>query len=279
MFRSLALSGGGVRGILHVGGLAAIEKRMGNLTFPDGVYGCSIGAVVATAVAFNLTAEQIKNMVLLDFDLSFIVPPLRLSSIQGILDRKGAFPMDNFETTLLTSFANQGIDLRGKRIKDTPQKLFIGASNLTTRRPVFFSGNIPILEALKCSCCVPFVFEPQVLFGNVYLDGGVYIPRMNGFVPDETLIFHISYTPACVTPEYLTTCSVSDFMKELYVGKEYRGNMENTMWFRENSVHILQDVTLDDKERLWQDGRSQATSFFAKRFLEEPEQPVSSGAL
>lgn len=271
MFRSLALSGGGVRGILHVGGLAAIEKRMGNLSFPDGVYGCSIGAVVATAVAFNLTSEQIKNMVIADFDLSFIVPPPRLSSIQNILDRKGAFSMDNFETTIVTSFANQGIDIRGKRIKDAPQKLFIGASNLTTRRPVFFSGNIPILEALKCSCCVPLVFEPQVLFGSVYLDGGLYIPRMNGMVPDETLIFHISYTPSAVTPEYLETCSVSDFIKELYVGKEFRGNMENTLWFRENSVHILQDVKLDDKERLWQDGRSQATAFLAERFPEKLE--------
>jgi hypothetical protein len=279
MFRSLALSGGGVRGILHVGGLAALEKRMGNLSFPDGVYGCSIGAVVATAVAFNLTAEQIKNMVLSDFDLSFIVPSLRLSSIQNVLERKGAFSMENFETTLLTSFANQGIDLRGKRIKDAPQKLFIGASNLTTRRAVFFSGNVPVLDALKCSCCVPLVFEPQVLFGNVYLDGGLYIPRMNDAVPEKTLIFHISYTPATVTPEYLADCSVSDFIKELYVGKEYRGDMENTLWFKENSVHILQNVTLEDKERLWQDGRSQAAAFLAKRFPEELEQPVGSGAL
>jgi predicted acylesterase/phospholipase RssA len=35
--------------------LAAIEKIKGDLQFPEGIYGCSIGSIVATAVALWIT--------------------------------------------------------------------------------------------------------------------------------------------------------------------------------------------------------------------------------
>ena len=62
MFRSIALGGGGIRGFLLFGGLKAIEERQGNLNFPDGIYGCSVGSVIATGVAFGLTSKQMEEI-------------------------------------------------------------------------------------------------------------------------------------------------------------------------------------------------------------------------
>jgi hypothetical protein len=271
MFTSLALGGGGVRGVIHVGGLAALEATRGNLTFPDGVYGCSIGAIVATAVAFGLTSAQIKEMMIQHFDVSRFLPTVRMSSFRDVVVSKGAFDMELFDIGLLAAFQSQGLDLRDKLIRDASQPLFIAASNITTRRPVFFTGRIPLLEALRCSCCLPLVYTPQVLRGNVYLDGGLYMNSLDEFVPPGTLVFHISYSPRPVTPANLSDLSVVEFLKHLYVGRVRIGEHANRLWFQEDEIHILEELTPEKKERMYQIGYSQALQFLSKRAAEKLE--------
>ena len=271
MFTSLALGGGGVRGVLHVGGLAALEAIRGDLRFPDGIYGCSIGAILATAVAFHLTSAQIKEMMIQHFDVSRFLPQIRLSCIHGVLTSKGAFTMDLFDEGVIAAFQSQGVDLRGKMIADAPQPLFIGASNITTHRPVFFTGQIPLLEALRASCCLPLVYIPQVVRGNVYLDGGLYMNSLDKFVPANCLVFHISHSPQPITPANLPEISVSDFLKQLYVGRVDSEPRPNRVWFREDETQILEELTTEKKNRMFELGYSQATAFLAKRATEKLE--------
>lgn len=271
MFTSLALGGGGVRGVIHVGGLAALEATRGNLTFPDGVYGCSIGAIVATAVAFGLTSAQIKEMMIQHFDVSRFLPTVRMSSFRDVVVSKGAFGMELFDTGLLAAFQSQGLDLRDKRICDASQPLFIAASNITTRRPVFFTGRVPLLDALRCSCCLPLVYTPQVFQGNVYLDGGLYMNSLDDFVPPGTLVFHISYSPRPVTPANLPDLSVTEFLKHLYVGRMRIGECADRLWFQEDDIHILEELTPEKKERMYQVGYSQALRFLSKRAAKKLE--------
>jgi predicted acylesterase/phospholipase RssA len=73
MFRSIALGGGGVRGGLMIGGLSALQKYQ-TLEFPDGIYGCSAGALIATAVAYKIPLSAIKHMFETEFNLSTILP-------------------------------------------------------------------------------------------------------------------------------------------------------------------------------------------------------------
>jgi patatin-like phospholipase/acyl hydrolase len=56
-FQKLALGGGGVKGILHIGALQELSKHQ-PLIFPEGVYGSSIGAVIGTYVAFGLPIDE-----------------------------------------------------------------------------------------------------------------------------------------------------------------------------------------------------------------------------
>lgn len=265
MFPSLALGGGGVRGGLQVGAVAAIESVRGNLTFPGGVYGCSIGSIVATAIAFNLRASQIREMFLHHFDLNKIVPPMRLSSVGDLLSKKGLFSMELMESKLIEAFESQNIDLRDKKISDAHQKLYIVASNMTTQNTTIFSENVRILDAIKCSSCLPLVFTPQVLYNQVYLDGGVFVRCLSSVVPSETLTISISFPPKGIFPQDIDSLTVPAFVGRVYSSTNKMAPSRNTLHLQNDSISVLQDLTPDDKDLLYSEGYSQTLAFLAKR--------------
>jgi hypothetical protein len=269
MYSSLALGGGGVRGGLHVGALAALESFRGNLHFPEGIYGSSVGSIVATAVAFNLKAAQIRDMFDNHFELNKFVPVLRLQNFASLVEKKGFFTMDLLEETLLRAFAAQNVDLRGKLIEDAPQKLCIISSNMTTHTSTVFSGKVPILDAIKCSSCLPIVYTPQVLNSNVYLDGGVLMDSLESIVPETGLVIHISDPMEALREEDLPEMPIATFLHRVYRGMRGKPNAPNVLWLNEKSISILQHITPDDKKLLYNEGYSQTLGFLSKRFPKE----------
>jgi NTE family protein len=269
MFSSIALGGGGVRGGLHIGALAAIEKIKGNLQFPDGIYGCSIGSIVATAVAFGLQSNQIQEMFNNHMDLTKIIPELRLSNITDFTYRKGLFSMDLIEKSLIEAFRSQNIDLANKMLKDAPQKLYILASNVTTQKPTLFQENVRILDAIKCSSCLPFIFEPQVLYNHVYLDGGIMVDSLDNIVPSSCLVIHISETSTPILATQLKYMNVSSFMYQIYRSTRTKPKGENVLWLRDTTISILQQLNDEDKKYLYDQGYLQTTAFLTKRFPKE----------
>jgi NTE family protein len=265
MFKSIAFGGGGVRGGLHVGALAALESVQGHLTFPDGIYGSSIGAIIATAVAFGLKSAQIRDMFENHFDLDKIVPPMRMAAVVELPTKKGLFEMDFMEQGLLAAFDSQGIDLRGKVIADSPQKLLIIASNMTTCNTSVFTGKVPVLKAIRCSCCLPGVFYPQILYNQVYLDGGVFIDNVSEVAGSESLVFHISAAPSPIFPSDVETMKLSSFLYGIYRGMRLSKIAPNVLWLQNSSVTVMQDITPADKKQLYDEGYSQALRFLTKR--------------
>lgn len=269
MYTSLALGGGGVRGGLHVGALAALESLKGNLQFPDGVYGSSVGSIVATAVAFNLKASQIKDMFDNHFDLNKFVPTLRLQNFGNLVEKKGFFTMDLLEETLLRAFAAQNVDLRGKLIEDAPQKLCILTSNMTTHTSTIMSGKVPVLEAIKCSSCLPIVYTPQIVGSDVYLDGGVLLESLESIVPETCLVIHISDPMEAIRKEDLPEMPIATFLHRVYRGMRGKPAAPNVLWLHEKSISILQHITPQDKKHLYEEGYSQSLAFLSKRFTKE----------
>lgn len=270
MFNSIAFGGGGVRGGIHVGAIAAIETLRGNLMFSNGIYGSSVGSIIGTAVAFNLSANQIRTMFDTYFHLNEIIPSVKLTAIHSFMKQKGLFPMDGLDTVLLRAFDSQGIDLRNKKIADAPQSLFIVATNMTTCKPVLFSGDVPILTAIRCSCCIPFVFEPQILYNNVYLDGGVSMSYFNSIVPGDCLILRISQRNSPLYPSQLESLSILNYMGHIYLAMRKQSTNGNTIWFDDdNSIGFLQELTEEMKTKLFETGFSQTTAFLTKRSAQE----------
>jgi NTE family protein len=165
---------------MYIGALRELSRHQ-DLVFPDGVYGVSVGAIVGTYIAFGLPLDLgIEEA----FKISSFIPEPDYSKLPEMISMKGVFPMDVLETNLINMFLTKGVDLRTKVIGDAKMPLYILASNLTKGKPTIFSKNVPILDALKCSCCIPGVFRPQILYNQVYVDGDLFVPSVDKCIPD-----------------------------------------------------------------------------------------------
>jgi predicted acylesterase/phospholipase RssA len=271
MFRSIALGGGGVRGGLHIGGLRALAQRQ-PLEFPDGIYGCSVGSIIATALAFGVTVDQLESMLDTEFVLSNFIPPISLAAAMSFQTKKGMFPMDLLEETLIRGFGRVGVDLRGKVIADAPTKLWILASNLTTRKSTLLTGQVPLLAAIKASSCIPFVYQPQVIYNQVFLDGGVSCDCIVSVVPKDTLVFHIGYSQGPLVPSVVEQMPIGAFWNNVYasVREGVRPLYPNVLVFDEPKLGPLSDVNDAEKKYMLDTGYEQASRFLAKFPSQEP---------
>lgn len=278
MFRSIALGGGGIRGFLLFGGLKAIEERQGNLNFPDGIYGCSVGSVIATGVAFGLTSKQMEEIGYKFVNTSAFLPSYRHATILAFTQKKGLFTMDLMEELFLRIFDSVGIDLRGKMISDAPQKLYLLASNLTTQRPTLLTGSISLLAAMKASCCLPFIFHPQMIHNQLYIDGGVYSENMYEAVPKGTLVLDIAHIKRAIFPTTLESISVFDMVRTLWAGLRSIRVHADAINLNIDGIYLLDELKDEDKTRMISAGYSQAVRFLAKRFPKEVHNVVVSDA-
>lgn len=215
-FRKLGLGAGGIKGILHIGALRELQKHQ-PLQFPNGIYGCSVGSVIATYLSFNLPMDD-KAVELTKKYLSFekIVPKPSFHDIRNVFSDKGMFTMDLFEESITSMFSEVGVDIKNKKIGDAEQPLYILASNLSKGIPTIFSKDVPILDALKCSCCLPGVFKPQNLYGQLYVDGGMLVPCISWIQPDALVLSLTKQVVCDITPNTITSISPVDFMKNMY---------------------------------------------------------------
>lgn len=149
----IVLSGGGSRGIAHIGVLQALAEHG---IVPEVVSGTSAGAIVGALYAAGHSWET-----MLDFFLK--KSPFRLSKVafpaRGVLDTEKMVP------DFLELFPKDSFEALGKR-------LFVTATDLVSaRREIFASG--PLVRAVLASCSVPMVFTPTHVGKRLFADGGI----------------------------------------------------------------------------------------------------------
>jgi hypothetical protein len=143
------------------------------------------------------------------------------------------------------------------------------ASNLTTHNPTVFTKQVRILDALRCSCCIPFIFQPQVLYNHVYVDGGVFVDCMTSIAPSDSLVVHISDPGEKLYTQDIETISLPTYLHRIYRSMRKHPQGVNVLWLQNTTIGILQDMTPDEKAMLVREGDSQTLAFFAKRFPNE----------
>ena len=255
-----------MRGGAHIGALRAVQEVQGSLEFPDGIYGFSVGAIVASAVAFNIPLETIEAVMRDHHKRSWWLPALSVYHAFGVYERKGVFTMDRLREMLVSMYTACGIkDIETKRISDAPQPLFIVASNLSTRRPAILTGNVPLVQAILCSCCIPGLFEPQVLYGDVYLDAAVYIRQPHQIVPPGTLVIQLYGHRIKITPK----SSMSEILSACYFGKGTTDCIEHICVLKDLKVGVIDDVTDNERNELFEQGYLQTLAFLTKMAAKE----------
>ncbi|WP_373812248.1 patatin-like phospholipase family protein [Porphyromonas loveana] len=150
----VALSGGAAKGFAHLGVLQALEecgKR------PDIIAGNSAGAIVAALYADGYRPEEIIDL-FMDRDFRAMT--------QWQLPQKGFF-----ETRRLLDFLRA--TLRHQFLEDLPLTVRIVATDLDHGTiKVFASG--PLADIVLASSSVPVLFNPVVIDGVTYVDGGLF---------------------------------------------------------------------------------------------------------
>ncbi|TNF72462.1 MAG: patatin [Bacteroidetes bacterium] len=160
MTTGLILSGGGYRGIAHIGVLRAMEEAG---LKPDAIAGTSAGAVVGAFYASGLSTDE-----MLEF-----FKGLQIFSIGNYaFGKPGWLDPDNFYESFrkylpVDDFSSLKIPLK------------VTATNiLNGRLEVFQEG--PLIRPLLASAAFPGVFAPVEIGDGYYVDGGV----LNNFPAD-----------------------------------------------------------------------------------------------
>jgi predicted patatin/cPLA2 family phospholipase len=276
-FRALGLGGGGVKGILHIGAILELSKKQ-ELMFPDGVYGVSVGAVIATYIAFGLPFDEegVSNLNK-QFNLSSFLGDVDLQSISNTFSLKGMNSMDSFEKMIAELFQSRGINIRDKVLSDANMPLYLVASNLTKGKPTIFSGNVPVLSALKCSCAIPGVFIPQILYGQVYIDGDMFCPSIDKFMHSKsTLCLSLKkrMTDTKFTPETIENMSPLTYIHDIYtmITQNFHDQLktDSTVCLDFPGLHSMSDISEFNIEQLLEKAANDLNRFLsAKSILQE----------
>ncbi len=156
----LALGAGAARGFAHVGVIKALEAQG---IKPDLVVGSSAGSVIATLLASGATGNEL-NRLALNLDEATIADwGLPFAGRFGGLIKGDA----------LQNMINR--EVQNRTIEQMRIPLGIVATELQSGKGVLFrTGNTG--QAVRASCSVPGVFQPTVITGKEYVDGGLVAP-------------------------------------------------------------------------------------------------------
>lgn len=220
---TLILSGGGARGLAHIGVIEELESR-GYVI--DSIAGTSMGALVGGVYASG-KLNEFKEWML-------------------TLDKQGIFRLIDF------SFSSQGL-IKGDRIlktmkkfvpdariEDLPVKYTATAFDIAQSKEIVFSeGNL--YHAIRASISIPTVFTPVISGNSVFVDGGVVnnIPIRNAVRTENDLLV-ASYVNA----------DIPVFKPDLPAKEKNRRKELYDKWLKETRLHIFPGSRKNENKKL-----------------------------
>lgn len=181
----LVLSGGGAKGLAHIGVIRAMEKA--GLT-PDYITGTSMGSIVGGLYALGYKADDIEKIVTeVDWDaaLSNKIPLNEITFEEKAYYGRyiGELPVDGIKvglprgliegqqlSELLSRLTRSAHDIED--FNELPIPFNCIGADIATGEPIVLSkGSLP--EALRASMAIPTIFTPVEIDGRLLVDGGL----------------------------------------------------------------------------------------------------------
>lgn len=161
----LVLSGGGTRGLAHVG----VWKILERLNFvPDAIAGCSIGSIIGSFIAAGKSAAEMEEF----------------SHKHDALDVL-SFSISKLGFNRLPRFRDLIEDFTGAReFHELTIPLYINATNMTDGTEVIFKQG-PLFPAIRASMAVPGIFAPVEQDNDLLIDGGIINQAPFSILPDD----------------------------------------------------------------------------------------------
>lgn len=184
---AVVLSGGGAKGMAHIGALKVIEKAGIPI---DIITGTSMGSIIGGLYSIGYNANSLDSMVRVQ-DWSYVITDKEDLRNQSLGDRRKQYTY--FFTTGMTigkRDLNAGGFIKGKNLAELFQQLCVGytdsldfthdlpipfacvATNIVDNSEVdFHSGRLP--QAMRSSMAIPVAFSPVRIGDMVLVDGGM----------------------------------------------------------------------------------------------------------
>jgi len=188
----LVLSGGGAKGIAHIGALRYLESKG---IKPDYIVGTSMGALIGGLYAIGYTPDELEIIVKYrDWDYLLNDQIKRKNVLIGQGDKNKnvliTLPLDGLSPkmasglykgqNILTFFEIMTRDYNRPISFDSLEIPFrcIATNIETGEEKIFTKGKLP--DVMRASMSIPSVFAPYEINGELYIDGGI----VNNFPTD-----------------------------------------------------------------------------------------------
>jgi NTE family protein len=150
----LVLSGGGARGMAHIGILKALHQFH---IFPSVISANSMGAIIGALYASGMSPDDMeKTAIQQQIFFMFRLAWKRNAVLH--LDRVRTFLKENIKTTTFESLG---------------MPLFVSVSNMSEAR-VEYMHKGDFVDPVLASCAIPLLFEPIPIHSCLYADGALF---------------------------------------------------------------------------------------------------------
>ncbi|MCR5270360.1 MAG: patatin-like phospholipase family protein [Prevotella sp.] len=241
----VVLSGGGAKGMAHIGVLKVLEKA----GIPvDIITGTSMGSIVGGLYAIGYNASALDSLVR-NQDWSYVITDKESMEKQSLSDRKKQYTyLYSTGRAIGKGEKSPGGIIKGKNLAELFQRLCTGYTDsidftndlripfacvatdiMDNSEIVFHSGRLP--QAMRASMAIPAAFAPVRMGNRVLVDGGL----RNNYPVDVAremgadIVIGVTLTGKPKTAEDITnTMSIVGQIIDVNCVNKYKENIANT---------------------------------------------------
>lgn len=188
-YKYVSFSSGALGGLSLIGCWRALEEK-GFSKNIKGMSGCSMGSIIATLASVGYTSKEMEliaqNVKYEDYAEQSL---LLISESYGIETGRKI-------VKLLDRLLRFKTGVKGLTFKDhwrlTGRQLWINATNVEQKKCVYYSvtlsPDMKIVDAIRRSIAIPFLFTAVRTDEGTFVDGGCYEPVPVGMFPKENTL-------------------------------------------------------------------------------------------
>lgn len=169
----LVVAGGGIRGMYYIGALHSLYE-MGFFNSFETYAGASIGALLLFLINIGFIPSE-----MLEYVKKINLSKLKSINLVNFFDTFGVDSGIKIISLIkkLMSIKKIKHNITFKELYDmTNKKLIVSVTNLNKKCAEYLSyethPNLQVIQAIRMSISIPFLFEPVVFNGDYYIDGG-----------------------------------------------------------------------------------------------------------
>lgn len=152
----VALSGGGTRGVAHIGVLRVLEREGFQVR---ALTGTSMGGFIGAYYADGVPVQEIESLLLRAYEEGIV---------RGRPDGPGIFGLSQVEAYLRRSFG-------GREFCDLQIPFAVTATDLDSGRELLIQEG-PLVNGVLATIALPGIFSPRWIAGHRVVDGGIVDP-------------------------------------------------------------------------------------------------------